>query len=66
VALGIKQLLRQGSPHITAEVKAQNTPSRRVFEQLGFTLSSPAPQGDRLVYSLSPQAAGDMDQHLRE
>ncbi|MHB1204286.1 MAG: UDP-2,4-diacetamido-2,4,6-trideoxy-beta-L-altropyranose hydrolase [Rhodospirillaceae bacterium] len=65
VALGIKQLLREGPIHITAEVKAENTPSRRVFEQLGFTLT-PTPHDDRLVYSLIPQAGAATDQHLHE
>lgn len=65
VGLGIKQLLREGPIHITAEVKAENTPSRRVFEQLGFTLT-PTPHNDRLVYSLIPQAGAAIDQHLHK
>jgi ribosomal protein S18 acetylase RimI-like enzyme len=65
VARGIEQLLRQGPTHITAEVKPENTPSRRVFERLGFTLSPMRP-GDRLVFSLDPQAATAIDQHQDE
>jgi UDP-2,4-diacetamido-2,4,6-trideoxy-beta-L-altropyranose hydrolase len=63
VARGIKQLLREGPTHITAEVKAENTPSRRVFEHLGFTLS-PTHANDRLVFSLDAQAGAAIDQHL--
>ncbi|MBX7199603.1 MAG: UDP-2,4-diacetamido-2,4,6-trideoxy-beta-L-altropyranose hydrolase [Rhodospirillaceae bacterium] len=53
VALGVETLRREGSVPITAEVRPENTASRRVFDSLGFVLRPGSPDG-RLVYTLAP------------
>lgn len=53
VALGVERLKREGPVPITAEVRPENTVSRRIFESLGFALRPESPSG-RLTYTLAP------------